>query len=103
MHELAMFFAGAFLCNAIPHIVSGLCGQPFPTPFAKPRGRGDSSPVVNMLWGAFNLIVGLFLLASAPVSIGLNAPFVTMLIGGLLMGVGLAYRFGEVQRSKRGA
>ena len=40
LNYIALFFAGAFLCNAIPHLVAGLQGQPFPSPFAKPPGRG---------------------------------------------------------------
>jgi len=46
----ARFFAGVFLANAIPHFVSGTQGRPFPSPFASPPRRGDSSPAVNVLW-----------------------------------------------------
>jgi hypothetical protein len=42
MIYLALFFAGAFLCNAIPHLAAGTMGMPFPTPFARPRGIGNS-------------------------------------------------------------
>ena len=52
------FFAGAFLTNAIPHIVQGICGNRFQTPFASPRGAGESSAVVNVLWGFCNLAIG---------------------------------------------
>ena len=45
------FFAGAFLCNAIPHLASGLKGETFPTPFATPRGVGNSSAMLNFFWG----------------------------------------------------
>ena len=48
-------FGGAFLANAVPHLVSGALGRPFQTPFAKPSGRGLSSSTVNVAWGAFNL------------------------------------------------
>ena len=63
MNYAATFLAGAFLCNCIPHLGAGLQGIPFPTPFAKPRGIGNSSPLVNFLWGVFNLCVGLYLLS----------------------------------------
>ena len=33
---IAYFFGGVFLANAIPHIVSGMMGRPFQSPFAKP-------------------------------------------------------------------
>ncbi len=36
MDYIAVFFAGAFLCNSLPHLACGLSGAPFPTPFAKP-------------------------------------------------------------------
>ncbi|HEX4037555.1 MAG TPA: hypothetical protein VHX37_05810 [Acidobacteriaceae bacterium] len=57
---IAAFFAGAFLANAVPHFVHGISGDPFPTPFAKPPGRGLSSPTVNVLWALLNLICGYF-------------------------------------------
>jgi hypothetical protein len=37
---LAYFFGGVFLGNAIPHVVSGMMGRPFQSPFAKPPGEG---------------------------------------------------------------
>ena len=93
---VAWFFAGAFLCNALPHLAAGLQGRPFPSPFAKPRGVGLSSPLVNVLWGLFNVVAGLVLLSLQPVSIGLNAPFVVVIVGALAIGVYLALHFGKV-------
>src|SRR4030081_2102095 len=52
---IAWFFAGAFLANAIPHTVQGICGNRFQTPFASPPGVGESSAVVNVIWGLANL------------------------------------------------
>ena len=62
MTFVAYFFGGAFLANAIPHLVSGMCGRPFQSPFAKPPGEGLSSSTVNVLWGAFNAAVAYALL-----------------------------------------
>jgi hypothetical protein len=59
---ISYFFGGLFLTNAVPHVVSGLLGQAFQTPFANPPGQGRSTSVVNVLWGAFNLIVSYLLL-----------------------------------------
>jgi len=56
------FLSGAFLCNAVPHFVAGVLGMPFQTPFAKPPGVGESSPMVNVAWGLFNILIGTFLL-----------------------------------------
>src|SRR5580704_1259752 len=61
-HYVAYFFGGAFLVNAIPHFVSGVCGHPFQSPFATPPGEGLSSAWVNVLWGSANLVVAYLLL-----------------------------------------
>jgi hypothetical protein len=68
MEYAVIFFAGAILCNCIPDPGPGLQGMPFSTPFEKPRGIGNSSPLLNVLWGVFNLCVGLYLLSRQPVS-----------------------------------
>jgi hypothetical protein len=60
-HYLALFFGGAFLANAVPHFTNGVSGRPFPSPFASPPGQGESSALVNVLWGMFNLVVGYLL------------------------------------------
>jgi len=54
---LRAFFGGAFVTNAIPHLVCGLTGRPFQSPFAKPPGIGLSSSTVNFLWGFFNAAI----------------------------------------------
>jgi hypothetical protein len=59
---VASFFGGALLANFVPHLVAGVSGRWFPTPFAKPPFRGPSSPVVNVLWGLVNLVVAYVLL-----------------------------------------
>jgi hypothetical protein len=100
MNYVADFFAGAFLCNCIPHLDCGLRGAPFPTPFAKPRGIGDSSPLINVLWGFFNLLVGLYLLSNHPVTPEFNARLVTLIIGALAMGIYLSLHFGKVHRDR---
>jgi hypothetical protein len=62
-HFIAYFFGGVFLANTIPHLVNGISGSPFQSPFAKPPGEGLSSATVNVLWGMFNLAVAYVLLA----------------------------------------
>jgi hypothetical protein len=59
---VACFFGGAFLANFFLHLIAGLSGRRFPTPFAKPPFRGPSSPIVNVLYGLFNLVVAYSLL-----------------------------------------
>jgi hypothetical protein len=58
---LACFAAGLFLTNGIPHFVKGLCGDRFPTPFAKPPGKGLSSATLNVAWGIGNFAASLLL------------------------------------------
>jgi len=95
-----LFFAGAFLCNSVPHFVSGLQGRPFPTPFAKPPGVGDSSPVVNFLWGFLNLVIGLALVIRLPLAVHFYPRLTALLLGGLVLGLQCSSHFGKVQRSK---
>ncbi|GAB4018764.1 hypothetical protein [Spirosoma koreense] len=65
---LAAFAAGFFLANVVPHYVHGISGDPFPSPFANPPGKGLSSPTVNVLWACFNLLVGYVLLRASKAS-----------------------------------
>jgi ABC-type glycerol-3-phosphate transport system substrate-binding protein len=69
-HYIACFFAGAFLANFVPHFVHGISGDGFPTPFAKPPGKGLSSPTVNVIWALANLVVGYLLFQVGRVSSG---------------------------------
>ena len=95
---IANFFAGALLCNCVPHAVCGLKGEPFPTPFATPHGVGNSPPLVNFLWGFFNLLAGLALLAWKPVPLNFSDTGVIALLAGvLLMGLFAAWHFGKVR------
>ncbi len=62
LHLVSYFFGGMFLANTVPHLVSGLTGRAFQSPFAKPPGKGLSSSTVNAVWGFFNLVVAYLLL-----------------------------------------
>jgi hypothetical protein len=67
-HYIACFFAGLFLTNVVPHFVHGISGDSFPTPFANPPGKGLSSPLINVLWALFNLVIGYIFLRVGKVS-----------------------------------
>jgi hypothetical protein len=60
-HYVACFFGGAFLANALPHLMAGVSGEPKQSPFASPPFKGLSSPVVNVLWALVNLAVAYLL------------------------------------------
>jgi hypothetical protein len=91
---VAYFVGGAFLANSVPHFVHGISGQWFPSPFASPPGRGQSSPIVNVLWGAFNVAMGYLLISRVGSFTVLSARQVLVVgLGGLLMAVLLARAF----------
>jgi hypothetical protein len=62
LHDVSYFFGGAFLANAIPHLVSGVMGRAFQSPFATPRGEGLSSSTLNVVWGFINLVAAYLLI-----------------------------------------
>jgi hypothetical protein len=78
---IASFFAGTFLANAVPHFVQGVSGNKFPSPFAKPPGRGLSSPTINVVWALFNTVVGYLLLVMGQVNSGNILSIVIFFIG----------------------
>ncbi|TWV15168.1 hypothetical protein FQ707_02325 [Bacteroidaceae bacterium HV4-6-C5C] len=80
-YYFGVFLSGVVLGNAIPHFVSGISGNKFPTPFAKPRGRGLSSSTINVLWGLFNLIIGLVLTKTSHFDLADNGMMLTFFIG----------------------
>lgn len=98
MNYVLLVLAGAFGCNAIPHTVAGLQGWPFPTPFAKPPGIGNSPPNINFAWGSANLLLSL---AIAARHVRRAAPIPAILLGTVgfvATGAYLSQHFGEVRR-----
>ena len=99
---LLQFVAGLFLANGVPHFVQGVSGHWFRSPFASPPGVGESSPLVNVLWGSFNLAVGFALLGAFwPKGRDVVAEWAIVGLGVLLAAVMLARHFGRV-RAMRG-
>jgi hypothetical protein len=94
---VAHFFAGVFLINGIPHLVSGVSGRRFQSPFASPPGVGESSPMVNVLWGFINLVIGYTLLRGVgPFAFGLSLDALIVGAGALLMAWRLASHLGHI-------
>src|SRR5579859_2486425 len=90
---VASFFAGAFLANVVLHFVHGVSGDRFPTPFAKPPGRGLSSPTVNVIWAWMNLVIGYVLLRAGKVSPENYATLIVLLAGIVFISTVLSFRF----------
>ncbi|NTF41188.1 hypothetical protein [Rhizobium rhizogenes] len=95
-HLLSYFFGGLFLMNAVPHLVSGVMGQPFQTPFATPRGEGLSSSTVNVLWGFTNLVVAYLLVCEVgDFSLNDTSDVLSLGLGALLIALFCAQHFGR--------
>ena len=93
---LSYFFGGAFLANAVPHFVNGISGRPFRTPFASPPGKGLSSPLINVLWGSFNVAMGYLLVGRVgDIQLSNTLDILPLGTGALLLSVMLARTFGH--------
>src|SRR5512139_3694054 len=100
---LAHFVAGLFLANSVPHFVNGISGERFQSPFASPPGVGESSPLINVLWGMANLVIGYVLLFGiGTFAAGLSLDALVVALGVLLTAIGLARHFGHVRQGSRG-
>lgn len=84
---------GMFLANFVPHFFNGISGNPFPTPFANPPGKGLSSPFINVWWALFNGVVGFLLFKAGNVAAGDNLSLVSFFAGVGAMSSLLSIRF----------
>ena len=96
-HYIACFFAGLFIANTVPHLVHGVSGDVFPSPFSKPAGIGPSSPTVNVLWALFNLVIGYLLIRAGKLSNQRIMSMVVFFLGILAMSCMLSVHFVEKQ------
>ena len=102
LHDLSYFAGGAVLINTVPHLVAGVSGEAFQSPFAKPPGKGLSSATVNVLWGFFNLVIAHLLLGRVGAfDLRSTEHVVAAGLGILVMGVLLARTFGPLHGGDR--
>jgi hypothetical protein len=95
------FVSGLLLANGLPHFVQGICSHWFQTPFASPPGVGESSPVINVLWGSLNLAAGFALLfVFAPKGSDVIAERSLVGLGALVIALALAHHFGRVRSGR---
>jgi hypothetical protein len=92
-HYIAAFFAGAFLMNVVPHLVHGVSGDAFPSPFSDPPGKGLSSPTVNVLWALLNLLIGYLLYRVGKVSKENKISLLVFFLGLAVMAIQLSIAF----------
>ena len=97
-HNFFGFMAGALLSNFVPHFVHGISGDRFPTPFARPPGKGLSSPTVNVAWAFLNLLIGGYLYQVGHVSFGTVATLVPLFLGAVAISTILSFRFAQKMR-----
>lgn len=90
---LAAFCAGLFLANAVPHFINGVSGDRFPTPFSNPPGKGLSSPIVNVAWALFNIIIGFVLFRIGQVWSGGNLTLAIFFAGIAAISIMLSINF----------
>jgi hypothetical protein len=96
LHLVSYFFGGAFLANAVPHLVSGMMGRPFQSPFAKPPGKGLSSSTVNVLWGFLNAVAGyLLVMRVGDFDLRSTSDVPALAAGALLISLHMARHFGQ--------
>jgi hypothetical protein len=94
---VACFFAGMFLANAVPHFVHGISGDAFPSPFAKPPGKGLSSAPVNVIWALVNLVIGYGLFRAGHVGSGAWAAVGVFFAGIAVISVWMSVEFQSKQ------
>lgn len=87
-HFVANFFAGMVLANVVPHFVNGISGNPFPPP-----GFSNSSPLINVLWGSLNIVIGYLLFKFSKVSDKRLVSLIILLAGIVCQGVILSIAF----------
>ncbi len=95
--SLAYFFAGGFLTNGIPHFIHGISGKKFPTPFSRPMVKGESSPVLNVIWGVVNFLIGYALVFGVgKFQFGFSLDTLMLILGGVVVSVVLALILGRM-------
>ena len=84
------------------YVLEFVSGHRFQSPFATPRGVGESSPLINALWGFANLAGGIVLLwFFRPQGSGVVAGWIVVASGVLLAAVQLSCHFGKVRSKAR--
>jgi hypothetical protein len=86
-----------FLTNVVPHFVHGVSGDRFPTPFANPRGKGLSSPTLNVLWALVNLVVGYLLVRVGKLRSGGDLALLIFFAGIVAISTMMSLRFRQKQ------
>ena len=95
---IAYFFAGGFLCNGLPHFMRGITGRRFQSPFASPPGIGESSALINVIWGMMNFVAAYALFGVGDFDLGFTRSVLMTGLGFGLIAVFLALYFEKVNQ-----
>ena len=86
--------------SPIACFVNGISGRKLQSPFASPPGIGESSPLVNVIWGLINLFIGYLLLTGVGnLKLGLSLDALVFGLGIVLISLILARHFGRLLSS----
>ena len=95
---LAYVVSAFCFVNGLPHFVQGVCGHKFQSPFASPPGVGESSPLVNVIWGWVNFVLGYALLVYAGFfEVGLNVESCVFFCSAFSSSILLSVLFGRIR------
>ena len=94
IRAIGWFFSGVFFVNVLPHLIRGISGDKFPSPFAKPHGKKLSSPTLNVIWAFINLSIVLTIFYFNQFSFTVMYG-VVILIGGFTMSIYLSRYFAD--------
>lgn len=94
---LGWFFSGALLINTLPHLIHGVSGEKFPSPFDKPHGKKLSEPFLNVVWAFLNLSVALVILFFIGASFN-SVSVLALMAGAFLMAIFLSHYFKNKDR-----
>nr|MBI5455496.1 hypothetical protein [Candidatus Levybacteria bacterium] len=92
MNLVLAFFAGMFLTNGVPHLVSGIAGKSHMTLLAK-----NSSALTNVVWAYMNFFLGIWVLnlsgGNLATLFSLDNYSLSFLVGSLFMAISNAWLF----------
>ncbi|MEZ4380697.1 MAG: hypothetical protein R3A79_05090 [Nannocystaceae bacterium] len=101
MELFAHCLGALLLVNSLPHLLHGVCGYPFPTPFARPRGIGLSPPRTNVLWGGANFAAACALLFGVgELRFGANVDTVAVFAAGAAAALLISASAGRSRRAR---
>lgn len=95
-HYLYAFIVGGIVVNCLPHLINGISGRPFPSPFSDPPGIGLSSPLLNILWALINVAVAFAFFYFGKLSQRDKSIGIGYFVGAVAMAFYLAHYFGAL-------